>query len=156
QGQPSYGAFGPGWNTSFEVRLVGVSSRFTTARNSDGNPQYYFDNNGSGVLRSIVPSSADSWITSASCDGAHLPGYSPGTGYCWKRYFRAGGAEFYWSGGTSDRGFILSSTDASGVVTTYTYGIAGFRLLSVSRLGRSIVLTYEDEFSRKPLELRDG
>jgi YD repeat-containing protein len=155
QGPPSFGAFGPGWNASVEKRLTSSGPRFTAARNEDGNPQYYFDSSGSGVLRSVVPSSVDSWITTTSCPGGQPPGYHGGV--CWKRYFRRGGSETYWAEIDWSRAYILSATDPSGNLTTYVYDYAK-RLVSVGRLGRSLVLTYP-EFSTQPYQphqLLDG
>jgi RHS repeat-associated protein len=152
QGQPSFGAFGPGWNASVEKRLASAGPRFTAARNEDGNPQYYFDSGGSGVLRSVVPSSVDSWITTTSCPGGQPPGYHGGV--CWKRSFRRGGSETYWAEIDWSRAYILSATDPSGNVTTYVYDSAK-RLVSVNRLGRSLVLTYP-ESSTQPHQLQDG
>ena len=143
-----YGAFGPGWNSSFEVRLDLVRSYYAAARNADGNPQYYFDKNGSGVMKSVLPRSSESWVTSTTCpDG--LP-----AGFCYNRVFRAGGFETYWAYASFARGYLMSTTDPSGVVTTYAYD-AQSRLSSVSRFGRSIVLVYSG-ISTQPWQLRDG
>jgi YD repeat-containing protein len=68
-----------------------------------------------------------------------------------------GGSETYWAEVDWSRAFILSATDPSGNVTSYVYD-TGKRLLSVSRLGRTLVLTYEDSSTQpfQPRQLKDG
>jgi RHS repeat-associated protein len=130
-----YGAFGPGWNSTFELRLNLVSTTTIEARLVDGGAQYYFDDNADGVYQAVLPYSIESWVETIA------------GGY--RRRFRAGGQEDYDSSGR-----IVSVTEASGVVTSYSRDGQG-RLSSVSRLGRSITIAYADASSR-PWQLLDG
>jgi RHS repeat-associated protein len=149
----SSGAFGSGWNTSLEERLDSVAPNGAVARNSDGNPQYYFDHNSSGVFASVLPRSAASWITAIAC-----PAGLPTPGVCYQRAFRAGGSETYWRPplqyGAAIPAKPVSATDAAGVLTAYSYDTQG-RLSSVSRLGRSIVISYQGT-STQPWKVLDG
>ena len=123
-----HGAFGPGWNASFEVRLVSASPKTLAARMSDGTPQYYFDDDLDGDFVSELPYSTESALET-------IP-----TGY--RRTFRRGGEEVYDSSGR-----IASVTDASGTTTTYSRDAQG-RLTSVARLGRSIGISYSGSSTR--------
>src|SRR5262249_5292253 len=134
--------------SSFEVRLDLARSSVAAARNANGNPQYYFDQEGSGVMKSVLPRSSESWVTSTTCPSEMPPGF------CYKRVYRAGGSETYWAYASVAGASLVSAADPSGVVTTYTYD-GQARLSSVSRLGRSIVLDYSGG-STQPWHLRDG
>ena len=140
----TYGAFGPGWNASVEVRLEYHTAAEIAVRNADGNPQYYRDSSGTGVLNAVIPRSAESQITQITCPPGLPPNPSVG---CYQRSFRAGGSETFWGPTPQETGLakLVSVTDAAGVVTTYTYEVVSQvlgRLLSVSRLNRSIAIEY--------------
>jgi RHS repeat-associated protein len=130
-----YGSFGPGWNSSFDLRLNFPSTNTIEVRASDGFARYYFDDNADGVYQAVLPYSTESWLETIA------------GGY--RRRFRAGGQEDYDSSGR-----IVSVTEASGVVTSYSRDGQG-RLSSVSRFGRSIAIAYADASSR-PWQLLDG
>lgn len=129
-----YGMFGPGWNASFESRLIirPAVPRTIEARRSDGNPQYYVSteyNNPDFVrLDSMLPWSTESWIERVLVDGVV-------TGY--RRVFRAGGNETY-----DPNGQLQSASDRFGVQTLYQRDAQG-RLSSVTRLGRAITIEYD-------------
>jgi RHS repeat-associated protein len=127
-----YGAFGPGWNASFEIRLTLLDPRTLEARRSDGAPQYYFDGDGDGFFEGILPRSSASWIVSVA------------GGY--RRVFRAGGEEVYDAAGT-----LISVTSPGGLVTTYSRDAQG-RLTSITRLGRPVSIVYSGN-STQPEEI---
>ena len=127
-----YGLFGPGWNATFESRLVVISPKTLAARLQDGTPQYYFDDELDGTYASELPYSTETTIETTS------------SGH--RRVFRAGGEEVYDSAGR-----ILSVTDAAGIATTYTRDGQG-RLTSITRRGRSIAITYSGT-SSQPYQL---
>ena len=132
-----FGAFGPGWNTSFEIRINAFSAKLLELRLPDGTPIYYFDGDEDGVYEMDIPRGKGSWIET-------LP-----DGY--RRVFRYGGFETYDASGGA-----VSTTDAAGVVTTYTRDAQG-RLASVSRHGRGISFTYAGSATRPAqLEAPDG
>jgi hypothetical protein len=54
-----YGAFGPGWNSSFDLRLNLVSTTTIEARLVDGGAQYFFDDNADGVYQAVLPYSSE-------------------------------------------------------------------------------------------------
>ncbi len=132
---PRHGMFGPGWNSSVEMRLRIVGRRLE-ARLADGTPIYYFDDDPvpDGIYEQAVPYGRDSWIETV-----------PGVGY--RKMFRAGGFETYDTGGR-----IVSIQDAAGVVTSYGRDGQG-RVTNVTRLGRSLTLGYEGS-STAPATLR--
>jgi YD repeat-containing protein len=137
----TYGAFGPGWNASVEIRLDYVFGINAAARNADGNPQYYRDTSGTGVFKAVIPRSAESQITTTTC-----PSGLPPNGTCYQRSFRAGGFETFWINPQLGAPKLVSATDAAGIVTTYTYDTSYgtlSNLLSVKRLGRSIAIDYD-------------
>jgi RHS repeat-associated protein len=130
-----YGSFGPGWNSSLDLRLNFPSTNTIEVRTSDGLARYYFDDNADGVYQAVLPYSAETWIETIA------------GGY--RRRFRAGGQEDY-----DSTGKIVSVTEASAVVTSYSRDGQG-RLSSIGRLGRSITIAYADASSR-PWQLLDG
>ncbi len=123
-----HGSFGPGWNSSFEVRLVVVSPKLLAARAADGHPQYYFDDELDGTFVSELPYSTESTIETTA------------SGY--RRSFRAGGEEVYDASGN-----LVSVTDAAGMTTTYSRDGQG-RLSTVTRLGRTMTVSYSGTASR--------
>ena len=131
-----YGAFGPGWNASFEGRLKVLNPRTIDVRLTDGSPQYYHDNNLDGVFEAVLPQSASSTLQAVT------------GGY--RRTFRAGGQEDYDSAGR-----LLSATDPSGVATTYTRDGQG-RLSSMTRLGRTVSVAYSGTSTRPEKVLGPG
>jgi hypothetical protein len=73
-----FGSFGPGWNASFEARLV-IRTGFpktVEARTFEGDAQYYYDPDGDGTFDSVLPYSTES----------HLQRTAEG----YRRTFRAG------------------------------------------------------------------
>jgi RHS repeat-associated protein len=134
-GAGRYGAFGPGWNASFEQRLNVLSANTIEARASDGAPSYYFDDNADGLFEAALPYSKESSIQAS------------GGGY--QLLFRAGGSEAY-----DSTGRLTTATDPAGVVTTYARDSLG-RLASVSRLGRTVTVEYEGT-ATSPSRLLDG
>jgi len=127
-----YGAFGPGWNATFESRLVVISPKTLAARLHDGAPQYYFDDELDGTYASELPYSTETTIETTP------------SGH--RRVFRAGGDEVYDSAGR-----IVSVTDAAGIATSYARDGQG-RLTSMTRRGRSIAITYSGA-SSQPYQL---
>src|SRR5262249_13076997 len=127
-----YGIFGPGWNSSFEARLVVISPKTLAARGTDGEPRYYFDDELDGTYVSAIPYSTQSTIQTVP------------SGY--QRTFRGGGEELYDTSGS-----IVSAPGTAGVVTTYSHDGQG-RLTTVTRLGRSLGLTYSGS-STQPSQL---
>jgi hypothetical protein len=61
-GSTRHGAFGPGWNASFEMRVRASSESSFEVRGGDGSAQYFFDENQDGVFEAALPSSKDSWL----------------------------------------------------------------------------------------------
>jgi YD repeat-containing protein len=126
-----YGAFGRGWNATFEGRLRALNAFTLEVRGADGFAQYYLSKDADGTFEGELPLTKESWVE--SIEG--------GTGG-YRRMFRVGGFETYGADGK-----IRSVTDASGVETTFSYDGQG-RCSSVSRLGRSLSLVYSDDSNR--------
>lgn len=118
-----YSAFGRGWNSSFDKRLVIMSATVIEHRDQSGNPTYFQDENADGTFEQNVPFGKDAWIQSLGAAGYNV-------------VFRQGGLESY-----TTAGVLVSEEDASGVVTTYTRDGSG-RLTTITRQGRSLGLTY--------------
>jgi RHS repeat-associated protein len=117
------------------LRLDG--EKIVEIRLPDGRAQYYFDDNADGIYEAVLPVTKDSWVERVV-----------GVGY--RRVLRAGGAEVYDSAGK-----LLSLTDPAGVVTTYDRDAAG-RLLSVTRLSRTMTFSYEGGSERPTQVLGPG
>jgi len=127
-----YGAFGPGWNATFDYRLIVITSNTLQVRFPDGKPQYYFDDNADGTFEAILPYSKESHVEAVT------GGYT--------QFFRRGGSASY-----DSTGKILSATDAAGITTTYSRDGQG-RIISVTNLGRSIAIGYSGS-STQPAQI---
>jgi RHS repeat-associated protein len=123
-----YGMLGPGWNMSFETRLLFPAAQTIEARSTDGGATYYLDHDVDGVYEAVFPYGRGSWIEAVT------------GGY--RRVYRAGGYEEY-----DTSGGVLSHVDPSGVTTTFGRD-AQNRLSSVSRLGHTITLLYDGAATR--------
>jgi len=131
-----YGMFGPGWNTTLDQRLRYPETGVIEARQPNGAPVYYYDDNSDGLFEAVMPVSVESWIETQGAD--------------YRRVFRKGGFETY----DVASGRIKSTQDAAGVITTYTRD-ASNRITSVTRLGRSLSFTYTGA-ATQPTQLKAG
>jgi RHS repeat-associated protein len=133
-----HGAFGPGWNHSYEQRLDLLRNPVTILRlrRGDGTSLYFQDTDQDGTFHPSVPPTSGSWIERLS-GAVCLPASSP----CYRRVFRAGGYETY-----EGDGRLRKITTASEVTTTLTYDTYDPpRLVSVADAGgRSLTLSYDD------------
>lgn len=118
-----YGLLGTGWNTPLDERLAFPETGVIEARTEDGMPSYFVDSNADGTFESVVPPDPLTWIETI-----------PGGGY--KKKYAAGGEAVYTAAGK-----LSSTTDASGVTTTYTRNGSN-QVTSISRLGRSLAFIY--------------
>jgi YD repeat-containing protein len=124
-----YGSFGRGWNSGLEPRLRFGSATVIEARDVEGQPVYYTDKDADGRFEQELPYGHDTWVQEAA--GLYFLNY------------RSGAFETYLGGS----GYILSSTDTAGVITTYTRDSQG-RVTDITRRGRSLGFAYEGTSAR--------
>ncbi len=120
-----YGAFGPGWNHSYERRVSSPTPGLLQLRQRNGAPIYFVDENGDLTFTAWAPATEKSSITKV--------------GSAYVRQFRAGGSETY----DAATGRLTAITSrVNGVATSLTYDGSG-RLISVTDPGsRQLTLGY--------------
>lgn len=128
-----YGAFGPGWNSTFDKRLNIISGGIVEHRDGTGYATYFQDATGASSFRQELPFGKDAALERTAL------------GYRIVR--RSGAVEDY-----SSTGALISETDAAGVTTTYSRDPEG-RVTSMTRKGRSLMLTYAG-LDPHPMELK--